>query len=223
MEPTTEPTTVPTTEPPTEPTTEPTEAATEPPETLATIPGEPQVGPLSDDELEYFQTLFRWKNKRGANWYHYATICVYEDPTEIDLYELFLGNSETVELTDDDIAFLNSIGKPTENPPSMIHKYTIAGMDAVLQEYFGVTYDECDGIGLEKFIYNPECACYYDYHGGLHESSARITGGERLEDGTVLIHFINSVYIWGEETAMTITLIPTENGYQIASNVLDLE
>ena len=57
---------------------------------------------------------------------------------------------------------------------------TTAQMDAVLEEYLGLTLAETGQVGLEHFTYLPGFDVYFYYHGDTnYRGSVAFTGGER--------------------------------------------
>ena len=67
-----------------------------------------------------------------------------------------------------------------EDPDCPATILTTAQMDAVLEEYLGLTLAETGQVGLEHFTYLPDFDVYFFYHGDTnYRSSVTFTGGER--------------------------------------------
>ena len=228
--PTSTPTTTPVTTPRTEPTTEPTTAFTTVPTTqpvtdpttgvadLQCDPKLPEVEEgirrLSDAELAAFSELFCFRAE-GENWYNFALTSIYETPKNMNLLDFFY-SAPLEELTAADQAFCGESA-------SMIHKYTVSGMNEVLDAYFGIALEDTNGVGLDKMRYNPDGECYYHEHGDLGASYHVFRDGYATADGIVVLYYDSFVLSPGEEVTMMVTLRYEERGealpcWQIVSN-----
>lgn len=99
---------------------------------------------------------------------------VYNSPKDVDLYELFYDGfefeienpdfylfSEEVVVKDEDIAFLEEQGAPMD---LKILKLPGERIEEYLQKYMGLTLEETNKVGLEKFYYNEDTDTYYLVH-----------------------------------------------------------
>lgn len=216
MDPTTEVTEEPTTTPVTEPSTEPaTEPATEPNE-FANQPQMPEVNGerrlLTEAELGEFVTLFHYTG--GSVWYNYALKCEYADPAVLNLLEFFY-SAPMEDMTQEDLDFYGE-------SVSAVHKYSIATMDEVLKNYFGIGFDQTNGIGLDQMVYNPDGGCYYHEHGDYSPSYHEIREGYINADGTMELYYISHNF-GVEDVSMVVTLRYTDSAdpahWIILSNV----
>ncbi len=123
-------------------------------------------------------------------------------------------------MTKEDRDFLQKLGENAGD--AQYHKYSIEWMDSVLRQYFGITFEEAKGVGLEDMIYNPDGACYYHAHGDLREGMMVLSAGEIKADGTIVLHYQNPSLFYPEDPQnMTIVLATVEEGYRIVSNTVD--
>ena len=142
-----------------------------------------EVRALTGDELAYFNEEFF--NQDGTYSIRNQFLnSLYEQPEDIDLFELFycgIPDSETY----------NDINTPSDEelrlvygdtlPDCARYKATTADMDGILEEYMGLTVAETGGVGLENFTYLPDYDAYYWAHGDTNYfHSVQVTAGERV-------------------------------------------
>ena len=151
--------------------------------------------PLSDEELAWFNgdEFFNGDYLNIRNQFLSST---YENPEDVDLFELFYCGDgaanyadapEGVDAAELEAAMLAAIGGEDPDCPATI--LTTARMDAVLEEYLGLTLDETNQVGLDNFTYLPEYDIYYYFHGDTnYRASVTFTSGERNGDLVRLIY-----------------------------------
>lgn len=169
---------------------------------------------LSEDPLvAEFRELFTFTADADV-WYNYALKSYYDTPAGIDIFELvYSAPWNDLELTQAEKDFL--ISKELDIETSTVHKYPVEKIDEVLQKYFGITFEDAEGIGLDKMVYNPDTDSYYHLHGDLETAYPIITKVEENSDGTIIVYYTESMV--GDTCG--VTLKESESGqYQILSN-----
>ena len=126
----------------------------------------PEETTLSEDPLvAEFRELFTFTADADV-WYNYALKSYYDTPAGIDIFQLIYNAPWLdLELTQAEKDFL--ISKELDIETSTVHKYPVEKIDEVLQKYFGITFEEAEGFGLDKMVYNPDTDSYYHLHGDL--------------------------------------------------------
>ena len=225
--PTTEPTVPPTTEPPTEP---PTEPATEPPTEEPTEPPALQDGQrLTETELEAFERLFAPVQTpytmQPVNYYGMALCVEFDTPEKLNLKTYFNWGfrSENAEpITEEERAYyLQKTG--AEKIFGDIYRLPAWQVDAILQNYFGMTADEVTGWSNSGWVYNPNTDCYYLVPPGAlaHGKVDFYDGYYNETDGTLNLYYQNRVM---GQRDYVITLLSKQvaagkAGYYILSNL----
>ena len=142
--------------------------------------------PLTEEELAFFNGdgFFNGDYLNIRNQFLSST---YENPEDIDLFALFYcgdgsaGSAaapEGVDPAELERAMLDALGGA--EPDCGATMLTTAQMDAVLEEYLGLTLAETNQVGLDGFTYLPEYDSYYHFHGDTnYRGSVAFTGGER--------------------------------------------
>ena len=167
----------------------------------------------TDSEIAAFQALLE---KSQNNWYANALTSEYASPEEMDLYQFFYGGfpDESKSPTAEETEFLNSVWS----------KYWIESdlcrcpsekMDAVLQQYFGITLKQSDQVGLDHMVYWETTDCYYKTIGGSNLVEINVYDVVHNADGYVQVYYHRN----DPETDMVVTLNPTGDHYQIMSNL----
>lgn len=139
--------------------------------------------PLSDEELAWFNGNEFFTNEMDSGTVVRVNIrnqflsSTYENPEDINLFELFYcgDGTEQGELSPEISAAIGA-----EDAPSPATVLTTAQMDAVLEEYLGLTLAETNQVGLDGFTYLPEYDIYYYFHGDTnYRASVTFQSGER--------------------------------------------
>ena len=152
--------------------------------------------PLSDEELAWFNGNEFFTNEMDSGTVVQINIrnqflsSTYENPEDINLFELFYCGDgaanyadapEGVDAAELEAAMLAAIGGEDPDCPATI--LTTARMDAVLEEYLGLTLDETNQVGLDQFTYLPEYDVYFFYHGDTnYRASVTFQSGEKNGD-----------------------------------------
>ena len=178
--------------------------------------------PLSEEELAYFNGdgFFNGDYLNIRNQFLSST---YAAPEEIDLFQLFYcgdGDADYAAPPDGvdpvalEAAMLAAEGGDAPDCPATI--LTTAQMDAVLEEYLGLTLAETGQVGLEHFTYLPGFDVYFYYHGDTnYRGSVAFTGGERRGE---LVRLTYDDTFMGDGYKQ-VTLRERGEGWQFVSNL----
>ena len=216
------PTTAPTTTPTTVPTTAPTTAPTEPISKWNTPNGAEE---FTEDEIAAFQAMLEQdvnvQNNRipESNWFNRVVDWDFETPAQINLGRrlcMGAGGDDTPyeeHLSVAEWAFLDSISDYYRNFDVVyISKDTV---ESVLETYFGITLEETEQIGMDRFVYNPDTNRYYSAISDVGFAfNFKVVGGYHDLDGNTILF----VERWFGEL-MQMTLRPVDDHYQLLSNV----
>ena len=178
-----------------------------------------EVRALTGDELAYFNEEFF--NQDGSYSIRNQFLnSLYEQPEDIDLFELFycgIPDSETY----------NDINTPSDEelrlvygdtlPDCARYKATTADMDSILEEYMGLTVAETSGVGLENFTYLSDYDAYYWAHGDTNYFiNVQIAAGERA-GSTIRLYYEDTFHVDGWKC---VTLEAQDDGsYWFVSNL----
>lgn len=179
---------------------------------------EASLGPSQGGEfgtIAYFDHLLNPQMYRSeADWYPLALNSFYNDPAQIDLFQLFYGGIPGADHTPsaEELAFLKD--QPGYEPDFDLDRIPAAEMDRVLQTYFGITLDQTEGIGLEKFLYWEENDCYYHCHTDTNLDFRDIIDCQDLGDGVWHIRYTNAREEFGG-----VTLQYADGIWTVLSNV----
>ena len=168
----------------TSPATRPTQ--TQPPETepLPTLLGEP----LAQDQLQ------EYANELTSNGFlNCATTSVFSHPKEVNLYLLFYNgiSQEIGVLTVEEFAHFSA-----KNESFIYMDVNILppdNMNEILTNYFGITLEETDKRGLDKFQHWDKTGNYYWF--GMDANGnwdIEVLAGSTLSDGSVQILYSSS-------------------------------
>lgn len=173
---------------------------------------EKQDGPITAAELRYFNELFF--NGGYMNIRNQFLSSMYDDPTDIDLFELFYcGAKQGNSASEEERAAYEASNGFTDCD---IVRVSTAEADAVLLEYTGLTLEETNKVHLSDFTYLPESDAYFLGHGDTnYRYSVEITDGVR-EGDLLHLYYEDAFYADGWKC---VTLREAEDGgYQFVSN-----
>ncbi len=175
----------------------------------------PENGPLTGDELRYFNEEFF--NGEYINIRNQFLSSRYDAPEKINLFELFYcGSGEVETATQAEQEAVIAANGWDGNPDSPCEKISRANMDAVLTENLGMSLEDTEKTGLESFTYLADYDAYYYFHGDTnYRARVTIATGEREGDLTRLYyddHFMADGW-------KCVTLRETEEGYQFVTNL----
>ncbi len=168
---------------------------------------------LTDAELEEYGKYFR----EYKTWYTQALTSEYDSPKKLNLRELFyIGFDAEGEkpLTDAEKTYLKEQAKSYDEnlDTSRLPK---AAMDAVLQQYFGISLKETSQAGLEQLAYWAETESYYISRGDTNATKAEMYAGVKRPNGTIVLFYEREGL---EGQYYMVTVKPVKDGIQIISN-----
>ena len=173
--------------------------------------------PLSDEELAWFNGNEFFTNEMdlesGINIRNQFLSSTYAAPEDINLFELFYcgDGTEQEELSPEISAAIGA-----EDAPSPATVLTTAQMDAVLEEYLGLTLAETNQVGLDGFTYLPEYDIYYYFHGDAnYRASVTFQSGER--NGNLVRLTYNDTFMG--DGIKEVTLREHGDSWQFVSNL----
>lgn len=177
----------------------------------------------ADRNVEKFQTMLqRGSIFDAGNWYLQALNGEYKSVTEMNLAHLFYNGfkDESSEPTEAEIEYLNSTGRfMTEWQCLDFFRLPVEKMDAVLQKYFGITFEQANQKSLDQFVYWEETNCYYDSHSGAMGHAPVVTAVEKLNYGRVAV----SYYDRNNLEKFVLMVQENSDGYRVLSNLAVLD
>ncbi len=170
---------------------------------------ETEDGPLTAEELERFNNeVFNGEGFNMMNQFLFQAVEAPKDYKHIDLYQLFYNGIGTFSCTEEERQAVANAAWGGEDPGIDLLKCSAGEMDKVLREYLGLSLEETDKRGLDRFTYLEEYDAYYTFHGDTnYPGDVTFTFGER-RDGAVLLYYEGSGFPGlssgnGEMTAVT--------------------
>ncbi len=139
----------------------------------------------------------------------FANFCLssyYDSPEDVDLEELFY-NGFHLDIDETDRRFLLEQNIELDSDIVKVH---IDDMNVVLKQYFNLTLDETNKVGMEKFIYNEETGYYYLIHNDVHQRKIHMKEQRVDEIGNYYL-----IYTVGDETEESIAVLRKEKGRYI--------
>lgn len=173
----------------------------------------PEAVVTDDPEITAMQFLF--DAQFGKEHYNDALKLTYENPKDIDLYELFYNgfSDEYRDATAQEQVLLK--GKIVGSWQRNLIRLPAEKMDAALTEMFGITLEQTNKVGLDKLVYLEETDCYYSAGHGTHDVDMTVQRVEHQQDGTILVYYNRENY----SDSMVVALRQNGNTYQILSNL----
>ena len=181
---------------------------------------------LTQEEIDWFNREFFNSGGSGAAIQNLFLASLYDQPQDIDLFELFyLGalDGEAEEPTPQELQAVAEAGYNGTAPDCPCTKITRAEMDQVLFRYTGLTVDETNRYGLGSFTYLTEYDAYYHYHGDTNYTAVTVTGGTREGDLVYLTYESGYYFSQAQGRQLVATLRQTEEGYQFVANQVGVE
>ena len=201
-------------------TPEPTGDSTQPTENPNTQePTEDPVQPTDapeDPRLAEFDALFGPLNS-GYNW---ALTSLYEDPTDVNLKEMFYNGfpGESQKPTDAEWEELKDL--PGFDINYDLVRLPVDKMNQVLTQCFGITLEDVDAAGFAGLVYLESTDCYYRMCTDVGRvENFKATAVEELEDGTIRLYYTGNSIVLKEGEVGVAVLKPVGDGYQILSNL----
>lgn len=155
-------------------------------------PEKHEDGPLTAEELERFNTgVFNGDGFNMRNQLLFLAVEAPEDYKRIDLFQLFYnGTGMPGGVSEEE---RQAVAEASGGDPELdLVKCPRDQIDAVLQEYVGLSLEETDQWGLDQFTYLEEYDAYYHFCGDTnYPGEVTFTSGER-KDGKVLLYYEGS-------------------------------
>ncbi|MBQ8519581.1 MAG: hypothetical protein IJ455_08295 [Agathobacter sp.] len=187
-------------------------------DTQLSIPSdvEDAVGTLSAERVEWFEKYyFNLPEKKMRNMFLGYT--EYTTAKDIVFHHTFhhgvFGENQTP-VSNAEIQLLEQYYGPCNLDVS---KVTIAEMDAALQTYAGLSYEETNKVGMNSFYYLEEYDAYYYMGGDSSYGTYDILSGEKHADGTITLQYCSAHDIPANVYEVTIRKVGDE--YQFLSNI----
>lgn len=178
----------------------------------------PQEGTLSPQELDRYAHLFRVNRDENGiasiPLYNTSLLTTFDAPQNADLSVLFANGFQAAPaLSSDEEAYLQSQGVDTNYD---IVRIPVKEADTALRDLFGIGWEDCSGVGMERLVVSADGSCYYRVMGGAMVAENIIFHrGTRSSDGTVSLYYS----IGGNAPTNVVTLRDTVSGVQILSNL----
>ena len=190
-----------------------------------TVPTEPELEgeALSQEDLDRYQILFsqQWDSyaTHPTNWYNFLLLGTFDSPENVNIVELFYnGVGDDSPLTEEEETFLEAQGAPMDLD---FTRMEVEAMNEVLEEYFGLTLEETNKVGMESVYYNAETDSYYHSHSDYAEvATFTITAGEQLDDGTIRLYYYLPYEAYLRAVTLESRMYDGQTGYYIRSNVV---
>lgn len=173
---------------------------------------------LTEDELAYFNgDLFF--NGDYLNIRNQFLSSLYDEPADIDLFQLFYCGSGIVEtITEDELkATMEKCGMAgsPDYIPCPCEKISCSKMNEILIEYMGIALADTNEIGLDNFVYLPEYNAYYFFHGDTnYRGHINFSSGE-CEGDTVRLFYNDEFFCDGNKV---LTLQKRNGAYLFVAN-----
>lgn len=184
--------------------------------------GKNAARPLTEDELAWFnESYFNTGARFSPNQF---LTSLYDAPEEIDLFQLFYNGTGLPEGIDaaQQQAVAAAMGSDAVLQTDLI-KCSAANMDAVLEDYTGLSLQETHQVGLDSFTYLSDYDAYFHFHGDTNAPEPfTFSYGEQEGDLVRLYYDAAGRYIEGDFTDSwaCVTLRSAGNSYQFVSHVL---
>lgn len=169
-----------------------------------TLPAE--ATSLTEDELSYFNgDLFF--NGDYLNIHNQFLSSLYDEPADIDLFQLFYCGSGIAEtITEDELKAVmvkNEMTGRIDDLPCPCEKISRLNMDEILTKCMGITLTDTNEIGLDHFTYLSQYDAYYYFHGDTnYRGNINFSSGER--EGNVVRLFYNDGFVSDGDKALTL-------------------
>lgn len=154
---------------------------------ISHISSEENCTELSEEEIRWFNTEFFNTGDR-INMRNMMLICLYQDVKDINLFQLFYNGTGTPQPVSDREKELLTI--VDENAAVLdIIKVTSQEINAFLLKYAGISFSDCNQVGLDEFIFLQEYDAYYLIHGDIEYATCNILSGVHLGDDTIVLKY----------------------------------
>ncbi len=184
----------------------------------------PAIGPLTEEEIKFFnEQFFTMETEYPGRWVRNNILYTeFLSPEQVDLEAMFYDEGSIEEISKEERAYL----REQLDEALDTSKFTTAYINELMQNYLGISLEESEKNGLDRFFYNAEYDAYYLMHSDALCVCVQVESGERKEDGTVTLVYRKAHQLFTHMTEKEINALPkyqvvlkeTENGYQFLSN-----
>ena len=184
----------------------------------------PAIGPLTEEEIKFFnEQFFTPETEYPGRWVRNNILYTeFLSPAEVDLEAMLYDEGSMEEISKEERAYL----KEQLDEAIDTSKFTAAYVNELMQTYLGISLEESEKNGLDRFFYNAEYDAYYLMHSDAMCVCVQVESGERKEDGTVTLVYRKAHQLFTHMTEQEINSLPkyqvvlkeTEQGYQFLSN-----
>ena len=126
-----------------------------------------------------------WALFRPGSWYAQALTSTYDDPRDVDLYQMFY-NGGSRHPTQEEYDYVQ---QQLGDPGTDVMVISPQEMDDALTEVFGLTLEETHKNNLAQFIYREETDCYYLCHGDTNAMAVEFLSTDMLGDGRAALRY----------------------------------
>ena len=126
-----------------------------------------------------------WALFRPGSWYAQALTSTYDDPRDVDLYQMFY-NGGSRQPTQEEYDYVQ---QQLGDPGTDVMVISPQEMDDALTEVFGLTLEETHKNNLAQFIYREETDCYYLCHGDTNAMAVEFLSTDMLGDGRAALRY----------------------------------
>lgn len=207
----------------------PTQTVTPPP----TITEEPadtmSVGPLSEEEIRFFnEEFFAPETDYPGRWVRNNILySEFATPAQVDIEAMLYVESGAEDISDEEHAYLKEQGAMDLDTS----KFEASYINELMQNYLGISLEESEKKGLDRFFYYAETDAYYLVRSDAMVVFVRVEEGRKNEDGTITLVYRQSMESFQSLSVEKIEELPqyqvklkkTENGYQFLSNQIKAE
>ena len=186
----------------------------------------PPDGPLTQEELDVFNNeVFNGDGFNIRNQFLFLAADSPEEYSHIDLCQLFYnGTGKPMEVTEAERQAAIDTAWNGEDPGVDLIKCPAKEMDEVLRENLGLSLEETEKRGLDRFTYLPDYDAYYSFHGDTnYPGETTFLAGER-KNGNILLYYQSGLMAQGGGWPVRMTddgeMIPAE---EYASACITLE
>ncbi|MBP3701907.1 MAG: hypothetical protein J6I64_08450 [Lachnospiraceae bacterium] len=169
---------------------------------------------LTADELKKYAEYF----DEYGTWYTQALTSFYDSAKMVDLKELFYNGVELDgedDLTDAEKAYLKENATSFYEEGLDTVRVNVAEMDQVLQQYFGIKYENTAKVGTDRMNYWKETDSFYICSGDTNATKMVPYAGVQRSNGNIVLFYEHE---WSYNGYCMITVKPVDDGLQIVSH-----
>ena len=180
---------------------------------------ETPVNLVSRELLQWFSTEYFNNDRKNFIANQFLTD-VYTTKQDINLYELFyngakiIGDRSTISQEEKKLL----LERYFDEIHTDVIRITPTEMNDALMKYMGITLDETNKYGLDKFYYLEEYDAYYIMHADTNCFQVIIEAGKINDDGTITLQYYKRLE--GGAPIYWVTLEEKDGKYYIISNIM---